>query len=51
MERIRAVLDNPLYAGAYVYGRSKRHTIVYSDQHIERLDEILQAKEEELLEV
>lgn len=34
--RIRAVLANPLYAGAYVYGRSKRQTIVHSEQHIER---------------
>jgi len=36
LDRIRDVLDNPLYAGAYVYGRSKRQTIIYSEQHIER---------------
>lgn len=36
LNRVHDVLANPLYAGAYVYGRSKRQTIVYSEQHIER---------------
>lgn len=35
-ERVRAALANPLYAGAYVYGRSKRHTVIHSENHIER---------------
>ena len=34
--RVRAVLDNPLYAGAYVYGRSKRCTIVRDQDQIKR---------------
>jgi hypothetical protein len=34
--RVRAVLDNPLYAGAYVYGRSKRSTIVRDQDQIKR---------------
>lgn len=34
--RVRAVLDNPLYAGAYVYGRSKRKTIVHDQDQIKR---------------
>ena len=36
LTRIRDVLANPLYAGAYVYGRSKRQTIVHSEQQVER---------------
>jgi len=36
MERVRAVLANPLYAGAYVYGRSKRRTIIHSENQIKR---------------
>jgi DNA invertase Pin-like site-specific DNA recombinase len=36
LERVRAVLANPLYAGAYVYGRSKRQVIVHSENHIDR---------------
>ena len=36
LERVRSVLANPLYAGAYVYGRSKRCTIVHSEDQIER---------------
>jgi len=36
LTRVRDVLANPLYAGAYVYGRSQRQTIVHSEQHIER---------------
>ena len=36
LERVRAALDNPLYAGAYVYGRSKRRTIIHSANQIER---------------
>jgi DNA invertase Pin-like site-specific DNA recombinase len=36
LERVRSALDNPLYAGAYVYGRSKRHTIIHSANQIER---------------
>jgi DNA invertase Pin-like site-specific DNA recombinase len=36
LERVRAALDNPLYAGAYVYGRSKRSTIIHSANQIER---------------
>jgi DNA invertase Pin-like site-specific DNA recombinase len=36
LERVRAALDNPLYAGAYVYGRSKRRTIFRSENHIQR---------------
>jgi len=36
LDRIRAVLANPLYAGAYVYGRTKRQTLMRSEQHIER---------------
>jgi DNA invertase Pin-like site-specific DNA recombinase len=36
LERVREALANPLYAGAYVYGRSKRRTIVHSENHIER---------------
>ncbi len=36
LDRIRAVLANPLYAGAYVYGRTKKQTIVRSEQYIER---------------
>ena len=31
------MLANPLYAGAYVYGRSKRQTIVHSEQQVEQL--------------
>lgn len=34
--RVRAVLDNPLYAGAYVYGRSKRSTIIHDQDQIKR---------------
>jgi DNA invertase Pin-like site-specific DNA recombinase len=34
--RVRAALDNPLYAGAYVYGRSKRRTIVQAQDQIRR---------------
>lgn len=34
--RVRAVLDNPLYAGAYVFGRSKRSTIVRDRDQIKR---------------
>ncbi len=34
--RVRAVLDNPLYAGAYVYGRSKRSMIVRNQDQIKR---------------
>jgi DNA invertase Pin-like site-specific DNA recombinase len=34
--RVRAVLDNPLYAGAYVYGRSKRCTIIHDQDQIKR---------------
>jgi len=34
--RVRAVLDSPLYAGAYVYGRSKRRTIVHDQDQIRR---------------
>jgi len=34
--RVRGVLDNPLYAGAYVYGRSKRSTIVRDQDQIIR---------------
>jgi DNA invertase Pin-like site-specific DNA recombinase len=36
LERVRAALVNPLYAGAYVYGRSKRRTIIHSEQQIVR---------------
>lgn len=36
LERVRASLDNPLYAGAYVYGRSQRQTIIHSEDHIDR---------------
>jgi DNA invertase Pin-like site-specific DNA recombinase len=36
LERTRDVLANPLYAGAYVYGRTKRQAVVRSEQHIER---------------
>jgi DNA invertase Pin-like site-specific DNA recombinase len=36
LERVRAALENPLYAGAYVYGRSKRRTIIHSEHQIER---------------
>jgi DNA invertase Pin-like site-specific DNA recombinase len=36
LERVREALANPLYAGAYVYGRSKRRTILYSENHIRR---------------
>mgnify|MGYP001396175900 CR=1 FL=1 len=36
LERVREVLANPLYAGAYVYGRSKRQTIIHSENHIDR---------------
>jgi hypothetical protein len=36
LTRIRAVLANPLYAGAYVYGRTRRQPVVHSAQHIER---------------
>jgi DNA invertase Pin-like site-specific DNA recombinase len=36
LERTREILANPLYAGAYVYGRSKRQTIVLADQRIAR---------------
>ena len=36
LERVREALANPLYAGAYVYGRSKRRTIIHSENHIER---------------
>lgn len=36
IDRVRAVLDNPLYAGAYVYGRSKRTTIVHGQDQIKR---------------
>jgi DNA invertase Pin-like site-specific DNA recombinase len=36
LERTREVLDNPLYAGAYVYGRSKRQTVLLADQRIAR---------------
>lgn len=36
LERTRETLANPLYAGAYVYGRSKRQAIVLPDQRIAR---------------
>jgi len=36
LERVRAALENPIYAGAYVYGRSKRRTIIHSANQIER---------------
>jgi hypothetical protein len=36
IDRVRAVLDNPLYAGAYVFGRSKRRTIVHDQDQISR---------------
>jgi DNA invertase Pin-like site-specific DNA recombinase len=36
LTRIRSALANPLYAGAYVYGRSQRQTIVHSEQEIGR---------------
>jgi DNA invertase Pin-like site-specific DNA recombinase len=36
IDRVRAVLNNPLYAGAYVYGRSKRNTIVRDQDQIKR---------------
>jgi len=36
LERVRAALANPLYAGAYVYGRSQRQTIIHSENHIDR---------------
>jgi DNA invertase Pin-like site-specific DNA recombinase len=36
LERTRDVLANPLYAGAYVYGRTQRQLIVHSEQQIER---------------
>jgi DNA invertase Pin-like site-specific DNA recombinase len=36
LERVRTVLANPLYAGAYVYGRSKRRTLVHSENQIKR---------------
>jgi len=36
LDRIRVVLANPLYAGAYVYGRTKRQTLVRSEQRVER---------------
>lgn len=36
LTRVRDVLANPLYAGAYVYGRTQRQTIVHSEQHIQR---------------
>jgi len=34
--RVRAVLDNPLYAGAYVYGRSKRNMVIRDQDQIAR---------------
>jgi DNA invertase Pin-like site-specific DNA recombinase len=36
LDRTREVLSNPLYAGAYVYGRTKRQPVVRSDQHLAR---------------
>lgn len=36
LERVRESLANPLYAGAYVYGRSQRKTIIHSENHIDR---------------
>jgi hypothetical protein len=36
LTRIHDVIANPLYAGAYVYGRTRRQTVVHSEQHIER---------------
>jgi DNA invertase Pin-like site-specific DNA recombinase len=36
IDRVRAILDNPLYAGAYVYGRSKRNTIIRDQDQIKR---------------
>lgn len=45
LNRMRSVLANPLYAGAYVYGRTKRQTLVHSEQHIERLRQWLPVKE------
>ena len=36
LERVRESLANPLYAGAYVYGRSHRKTIIHSENHIDR---------------
>lgn len=36
LERARDVLANPLYAGAYVYGRTKRQVIVHAENKIER---------------
>jgi DNA invertase Pin-like site-specific DNA recombinase len=36
LERVRETLANPLYAGAYVYGRSQRQTIIHSENHIDR---------------
>lgn len=45
LERTREVLANPLYAGAYVYGRSKRQTIVLADQRIARPRQPLPAEQ------
>jgi DNA invertase Pin-like site-specific DNA recombinase len=44
LERTRDILANPLYAGAYVYGRTKRQAIVHSEQQIERSRQALPAQ-------
>jgi DNA invertase Pin-like site-specific DNA recombinase len=36
MQRARYILTNPLYAGAYVYARTRLQTVVGPDQRIER---------------
>jgi DNA invertase Pin-like site-specific DNA recombinase len=45
LERTRDVWANPLYAGAYVYGRTKRRVVVRSEQCIERPRQLLPADE------
>jgi DNA invertase Pin-like site-specific DNA recombinase len=36
LARVRAVLQNPSYAGAYVYGRTTRQVVVQTEQQITR---------------
>jgi len=36
LDRVRDVLANPLYAGAYVYGRTRRTPILQADQPLRR---------------
>ncbi len=45
LDRTRDVLANPLYAGAYVYGRTKRQAVFRSEQCLDRPRQLLPTAE------